>query len=653
MIDSKDLATLLSLLDESDKPFETIATTFYRTFSKNDHFKVGCAIYTIIKDGFIRIPSQRLIGFYILFSLYKPDSSILSSNSLSSSSILTPSSSSSTVDQNSSSSSSSSSSSPSSSSSTVPTNATSQNTLSTLSTNTTSQAMSPSSTSSSSTISSFTTATATTTTNITNTTPSPTSTAITIIENVNDYPIAFNPFLPIFIDELEKQIDLSISSPLFNPIEKQILPLFLTNLPKDFSKKTPKEIINIGTNNTANTTTTISITTATTNVTLPNISISKSSLREYKNFYLERLPNHCFPSFRSIGTSQNILFRSPSTAAATTTTATATTMATDTTTATTNIPTATTINTQSKPSLNTIKNHDINSEELSFFSFEPHFKRTEPPTFNPVTTSWINPSINHGLLLSNPMTSTIAASSSSLPTTAAAAVAASSTTTTTASTTATASTSYNSKKIVRDLMTKAIKGRLKRNQILQIKNEMDIDPKLALYSGLTPKNLPFLVENNTQVAIDTLLKLINAPDFKDHFQTLISMEMNFRSMEVVNALATSVDLPSHFIPMYITNCIDSCNNIKDKAMQQRSVRLVCVFIQSLIRNNIINIKNLFSEVQSFCLEFSKIREAISLFKAINDNNSNNTNNNNSNNTNNNNLIHIGEENPNLIIMATK
>jgi CCR4-NOT transcription complex subunit 11 len=146
-------------------------------------------------------------------------------------------------------------------------------------------------------------------------------------------------------------------------------------------------------------------------------------------------------------------------------------------------------------------------------------------------------------------------------------------------------------------------------EVFRMKNLADppaelAETRLKLFkdSGVTPLNLPKLVEHNPLVAHECLLVVMQTSTEtvkNEYLSALVGMDITLHTMEVVNRLAThgmnglgprEPFLHPEYVNLFITSCIASCENIQDRNSQNRLVRLVCVFIQSLLRNNIVHVQ---------------------------------------------------------------
>jgi branched-subunit amino acid transport protein AzlD len=169
---------------------------------------------------------------------------------------------------------------------------------------------------------------------------------------------------------------------------------------------------------------------------------------------------------------------------------------------------------------------------------------------------------------------------------------------------------------LRILIDKSLRSPLTLKQQHVLTTQLAESPTCVLDAGLTPQAFPDLVEQSPMLAIEVLRALIHTDRFTEYLTVLVNMEMSVHSMEVVKLLTAEVDLPTDLIVLYLCNCMSTCEQNKDQYTQNRLVRLFCVFLQSLVKNNTIHLEDISIELQCFCIQFCAFKEVSALYRML-------------------------------------
>lgn len=168
----------------------------------------------------------------------------------------------------------------------------------------------------------------------------------------------------------------------------------------------------------------------------------------------------------------------------------------------------------------------------------------------------------------------------------------------------------------RELLRLSLSVKLTSEQHAIVVSALKADAKIVFRSGITHKNLGELIEKNSGIAVEIMLAIMNSTKVQDFFGELVNISLSLNSLEVVNKLTLMMELPTEFLHLFISNCMTSCKNIKTKFEQIRFVRLLCVFINALLKNKVLNNEELYVEIEHFCTEFNTVKEAVTVYKSI-------------------------------------
>ncbi|KAI8330728.1 hypothetical protein BC941DRAFT_440023 [Chlamydoabsidia padenii] len=134
---------------------------------------------------------------------------------------------------------------------------------------------------------------------------------------------------------------------------------------------------------------------------------------------------------------------------------------------------------------------------------------------------------------------------------------------------------------------------------------------------LAPKQLLNLIEVNTFWALDVVPMLLKGSTADAYLHFLAQPNITCNSLEVIHHVLTrhQQTLPGEFMHTYISNAIRTCDMVEGLS-QERLVRMVAKFLQSLLEQHILPITDYRIEIKTFCLGFLKIRGVATLFRTV-------------------------------------
>ncbi|CAK65246.1 unnamed protein product (macronuclear) [Paramecium tetraurelia] len=169
---------------------------------------------------------------------------------------------------------------------------------------------------------------------------------------------------------------------------------------------------------------------------------------------------------------------------------------------------------------------------------------------------------------------------------------------------------------VKEIIQKACCTQVSDQEFKLIQDFLQNDEFLLKNCGFTTQKLPDLIENNANLVFLFLVKNVKSSDFQDYLDVFINIDVTPATIELIAMINYSMKIPPDFVTYYVYYCIQYCNNIKEKSTQTKIVKYVSIFIRHFLKTKAIVIKDLLTELQAFCIEFTRVNEVSQLFKSV-------------------------------------
>lgn len=134
---------------------------------------------------------------------------------------------------------------------------------------------------------------------------------------------------------------------------------------------------------------------------------------------------------------------------------------------------------------------------------------------------------------------------------------------------------------------------------------------------MAPHKLGDLITHNLTIAQELLVCMTHTNEIQKYYDALLDLKLTSNSLEVFAKIIQTVELPPEYIQTYLNKQMEHCRLITDPKGQKRLVRILSLFLQSLIkaRATFFN-KEMLMIIKHFCIDFAKVTDVSNLQKLV-------------------------------------